>query len=83
MGVKLNCDQCNKFIRDIRPQDIGKMRNDEETLCDECIAMIGAWSKRVQTAGDAAIKTISRSVATAKARFDKVLNDRQIQEGRS
>lgn len=82
MGVNLNCDECGKFIRTIKPQEIAKMRHDEEVICDGCLAMIEAWHKKLDSAGNDAIAYISQAKAKAKAKFDKVLSDRNIQDGR-
>lgn len=83
MGVNLNCDECGKFIRTIKPQEISKMRTGEETVCDACLKRIEDWHKRVEKAGNDAINYINQAKAEAKGKFDKVINDRQIQEGRS
>jgi len=83
MGVKLNCDTCGKFIRDIKPQEIAKMRTDEEVTCDKCLEKIGKWSKAIERAGNEEIAYIKNEIAQAKARFQKVLEDKLIQDGRS
>ena len=83
MGVNLNCDECGKFIRTIKPQEISKMRNGEETVCDGCLKTIESWHKKIDVAGNEEINRIKQEVMKAKGRFDKILNDRQIQDGRS
>ena len=83
MGVNLNCDECNRFIRTIKAQDIAKMRMDEDTVCDICLAKIETWYKKIDAAGNDVIAEINEAKREAKAKFEKVVHDRKIQEGRS
>ena len=83
MGFNLNCDECGKFIKKVNVRDIEKMRPSEAFVCDKCLKMVEGWSKRVETAGNDAIAHINQAKTEAKAAFDKVFNDRQIQDGRS
>jgi len=82
MGVNLNCDECGKFIRAIKPQEISKMRSGEETVCDNCLKMKEDRYKLLERASKECLAEINKTVAEAKARFDKLIMDRNIQTGR-
>ena len=82
MAVNLHCDKCGRFLKPISPQELSKMRHDEQVVCDECLEAIKVWSDKVAVVCSKGVKELNQTLTDAKNQLRKLEEDRLIQTTR-
>ncbi len=76
MALKIFCDACQKYIRDVRPDDM--LTGNE--ICQDCKEKMGKIFKDVEKVAKRAISTIQKRQSTALAELEEAMR-RVVDDG--